>query len=952
MKKKLSLVQVFALMLWHVWSLPLIFADDSDIYSNTVRPNVLIFLDNSGSMADQVIASAYSPSTTYNTPLTFTTTSVYKQTSGRRACSPQPSPCYQVYATSISNVSNSSAQTSLSQSGFWTGRIGGSNLSLYYGNYLNYQACGPCSATDSKINVAKRVLTNLVNNVRRVNFGLMDFKYSLPVGASMIAPVGSSATTIVNALTNINPDSYTPTGEALQDVRKYFQGNYSGYASPIQYSCQANFVIVISDGLWNGLVDPAPIATQLFTQDQSATFTGLQNVIVDTIGFNLSSTDPGVASLQQVAQNGGGLYYTANSETDLEVALNAAVNQVIAATFSFANPVVPTTGTSGTARAYLASFQTNPSSPFWRGYVKAYTRDSSGLIQVDSNGIPLASTMVWDAGQQLSQTLANNRTVFTIAGGSLQNFTVTNSAITNTILGASSNSEHDNIVKFTLGIDAYDENGNGNTTEQRAWKLGDIFHSTPVLVTPPFLASNDSSYNSFKTSNSNRTTVLLAGANDGMLHAFRESDGTELWGFIPPDLLNNLVDMTTPNNQHQYYVDGSPIVADIKIGSNWKTIVIFGERRGGPNYYALDITDPANPQYLWNFTDSKITEAWSTPVIGKVKVSGSSDKWVAFIGGGYDTGANNNGGKAFFVVDLSNGAKLWEYYNSGSATDDRQYMNFSLATSPTAVDLNNDGYIDKVYIADIGGQVWKFDVSPAATLSGGLVTNWTGKRIFAAASSQTNPPATGDYYPAQGIYASPALAYDTHGNLWVYFGTGDLNHPNATSTNRFYGIVDTTNMTNGNTLTESSLTNVTSSTGTISQGWYVILNNNEKVFSTANIFNQIVFFTTFTPTPSSSVTCSSGGGNANLYSVNLTTGDAALNLGNGTVLSPGQSALLNAKSIGTGIPSRPETVISPSSSSSNTGNPQIITGTSNQQITNTPTPTVNLRRLTAWREVF
>ena len=73
-------------------------------------------------------------------------------------------------------------------------------------------------------------------------------------------------------------------------------------------------------------------------------------------------------------------------------------------------------------------------------------------------------------------------------------------------------------------------------------------------------------------------------------------------------------------------------------------------------------------------------------------------------------------------------------------------MNFSIPAAPTVVDLNNDGYIDRVYIGDVGGQLWKFDVAPTggATLSGSLITNWTGKRLFAAASSQTNPPAAGE----------------------------------------------------------------------------------------------------------------------------------------------------------------------------------------------------------------
>jgi len=114
-----------------------------------------------------------------------------------------------------------------------------------------------------------------------------------------------------------------------------------------------------------------------------------------------------------------------------------------------------------------------------------------------------------------------------------------------------------------------------------------------------------------------------------------------------------------------------------------------------------------------------MTETWSEPSIGKVKLGGV-DKFVGFFGGGYDTASNNAHGKAFFAVDLSTGTKLWEYYKDGTA-DDRQYMNFSLTENSTAVDLNNDGYVDRVYIGDTGGQLWKFDVSANAT------TSWAGK---------------------------------------------------------------------------------------------------------------------------------------------------------------------------------------------------------------------------------
>ena len=948
-KKAFAIIQIVCLVFLNGWNVRLARGDDSDIFGTNIQPNVLILFDQSGSMAESIYSSPYDHTVIYDTPLTYNTDNVFRKFTSTKTCNPNPAPCYKYYAATVSAVPNSSAQTALNSTGYWTGKIAGSNVSLFTGNYLNWLACSSCSASDTKIHIAKQVISNLLASVTGVRFGVMDFQnYTTPEGATMVAPLGTDTATMITAVNAITPNGNTPTGEALRDVGRYFSGTFGSYSSPIEYSCQPNFVIIVSDGNWNGTIDPAIQATTEYTTDHSNTFAGLQNLIIDTVGFNLPEGDPGILSLQSIAQNAGGTYYSANNYAQLETALHDAIQQIIAATFSFATPVIPTTATSGSTRAYLASFQSSPTSVFWRGYLKAYNRDSNGLIPVDGNGVP-TGTPAWDAGQLLSQKAASTRTIYTAVSGTQQNFVKTNAAITNGLLAASSNSEHDNIIDFIRGIDTYDENANGNTTEQRAWKLGDIFHSTPVVVSPPFFPSNDATYNSFKTANASRPTILLAGANDGMLHAFRESDGQELWGFIPPDLLDNLKQLAVTSGSHEFFVDSSPVAADIKIGSSWKTIVIFGERRGGSYYYALDITDTTNPQYLWSFTDSKMGESWSEPVVGKVKMADNTDKFVAFVGGGYDTPQNNDAGKAFFAIDLSNGAKLWEYYHSTGASDDSQYMNFSVAANPTAVDLNNDGYVDRVYIGDVGGQLWKFNTAPTggATLSGGVINNWTGKRLFTANYSQANPPASGEYYPAQAIYVPPVLSHDSLGNLWVYFGTGDRNHPNNTSTNRFYGIKENTTMTNGSTLTESSLTDVTNGTGTVTQGWYVALTNNEKVLSASDVFNYSVFFTTFTPVTAAA--CGTGGGDAKLYAVNLNTGDASINLTSGAAVSPGQAAYMEAKSIGTGIPSRPVVIINPSG---NVGSPFIITGTTNQQISSTGLNSISIRRLVAWREVF
>ena len=929
-------------------------ADDSDIFGANIQPNVLLAFDTSGSMDDEIYADPYDIATTYTG--TYVAAKVYKKTSSG----------YSVYKDTIAEVPSASARTALTSKGKWSGWIGGSWVSLSTGNYLNWLAT-PGAQLVKKIDVAKRVLTKLVSNVEGVRFGLMRFVNNSSEGhggGGILAPIGSDEATLTTAISGLGPSGFTPLGEMLRDAGKYYkgQGDYNGNytTSPIQLDCQPNFIILMSDGLQNGDVDVRTEATNRYTQDHSSSLTGKQNVIVDTVGFAVDPTsrDAANAVLQTAATNGGGTFYSTESETQLEVALEDAIRQIVAATFAFATPTIPSTSTTGSTKAFLAAFKSDPSRPFWYGYLKAYQRDATtGNVPVDAiTGIPLDSALAWEAGSKLAPPdgkAAADRTIYTYVGGSRVEFKTGTTAITAAMLGVA-DADRDKVIDFIRGVDTYDENANGNTTEERAWKLGDIFHSTPVLVTRPLAPTpptDDGSYAAFKGANATRTSLLLAGANDGMLHAFREDTGEELWAFIPPDLLPNLKLLTASSGEHAFYVDGSPIAADVKIAIpsdstvKWRTIVLFGERRGGHAYHALDITDPASPVYLWSFTDSKLGETWSDPIIGKVKV-GTDDKFVAFVGGGYDTAQNNRSGKAVFAIDLATGTKLWEYYNATGSADDRQYMNFSLPAGPMAVDLNLDGVIDRVYIGDIGGQVWKFDVSAD------VVSNWTGKRLFAAplATGTTNPPAAGEYYPAQAIYAPIIPALDDQKNVWIYFGTGDRNHPNnTTAPNRFYGIKDNTSMTNGSALTEASLVDITSTDATVTQGFYVRLGTNEKVLAAADVFNKVVFFTTFIPT--STTACGTGGGTAKLYAVQMITGYAALDWAHdGAQLTTTDATKTRGKEIGTGIPSKPIVVITESGA---TLTISVVAATTSQQLPSNPTPPPSfMRRVLYWREVF
>jgi type IV pilus assembly protein PilY1 len=940
-------------------------AVDGDPFPGSIAPNVVIILDISGSMADHTPANAYVPTKRYAVQNRCESSPRKGRTATAQPCSTGAifkGSTHARYADSVSRVTGNgaaAARTALAESGYWSGSIQGVSLTLQTGNYINYLV-GSCASggacPESKMATAKRAISSVLDTVRGVRFGIMTFHYGSHGvrGARVVAPVGSGVPAIKSAVSALAPARDAPLGDALYDAGQYFKGepltNGTSFPSPIQLGCQANHVILITDGIQSsGARSMTAEATLRKEQDHAASLADAQQVMVHTIGFGVtintspSTSDRALTDLKHAAENGGGTAAHAETATDLEASLRLVLTRITEATYSFTNPVLPTVTTTGSRRAYLASFEPAASAPFWRGSLKAYQRASNGVVPVDDNGLPLASALIWDAGRMLNGLSAGSRTIYTEIGGRLTPFTKANSGITRAMLGVSSAADRDRVIDFVRGVDINDENRARGTTDDRPWKLGAIVHSTPVLVTAPVLALNDTSYQMFKAAQAKRTKVLIVGADDGMLHAFREKDGVEIWAFIPPDMLERLRALSAADGAHATFVDGSPIAVDIKTAGTWKTIVVFGCRRGGPFYYALDITDTTNPKFLWRFTDPKIQETWSEPAIGKVKV-GAGERYVAFVGGGRSPSDDNTYGKAFFAVDLASGTRLWEYAGGAGATDDRQYMNFGIAASPSAVDADNDGYVDHVYVGDVGGQLWKFDVSATDT------SNWKGRRFFAADPAQPNPPPAGDYAPTQGISAAPALALDPQRNIWLFFGTGDPSRADAMPVGRFYGLKDDTDMTNGAALTAASpgIKDVTAANVTASQGWYVVLaGRGEKPVGAANVFNGTVFFSTFTPDR----TGGCGGGSTKLYALHASRGYAAVDFATGASAATPTASTPRFKEVGRGLGSMPVIVLAPPIAPGAPPTASLITATSNQELRSTPIPAPSfLKQVKSWRE--
>jgi Tfp pilus tip-associated adhesin PilY1 len=653
------------------------------------------------------------------------------------------------------------------------------------------------------------------------------------------------------------------------------------------------------------------------TECQTET-TAYHNIEGDGTHYYATSNDPGEVPLS-------GYAFLASSANELTTSLKQAIEMIRAAIYSFSTSSVSSQRTLDENNIYEASFEPVNDDPFWRGHLKKYNINSDGSV----------GTLAWDAGDVLQSTAATSRSIFTYKSGALTVFLPSN--MTKEDLGVSTDAERDSIVGYFRGESARNPDN---------WKMGDIFHSNPLTVGTPssFFEDIRDTNDAFATfrQNHQRTSanggrIIMAGANEGQLHAFKALDGTEVWSFIPPNFLPRLKNIAHASHPtgltHQFFVDGPVTGWDVWLGTgdgssksatDWETLVIFGEGRGGGTtlwssssycdsgfnaiysstysnycgYYAFDFTNTLSAAYKWRLIPTAsqapyLGEPWSKILMGRVKINGN-EKWVGFIGGGYNAtdcagggGSCDSRGKGFFVVDLSNGNILWSYTRANDST-----MNYSLPASPSIVDADNDGFIDTAYIGDLGGSMWRFKFCTASDGSTCSTSNWSGTRLFEASTGVIRP-----------IFTMPTLSKDYNGNLWVNWGTGDKTDPTAANAQeKFYVVKD--NDRSG-TLSINDLENITTGTYTDSStkhGWYINLaGQGEKILAESTVFGGAAYFSTYTP-PAGGDPCAQGG-TAKLYGVNFTTGAGILvqlDAMGQPMGSPSRSL-----AIGTGIPSAP-----------------------------------------------
>ncbi len=454
------------------------------------------------------------------------------------------------------------------------------------------------------------------------------------------------------------------------------------------------------------------------------------------------------------------------------------------------------------------------------------------------------------------------------------------------------------MVNFLRGQRGH-ENFATNTTllyRKREHVLGDIANSNPLYVKAPALNYIDSGYSAYKSAQASRTTMLYVGANDGMLHAFRAGTpltaggppdplgGHELWAFVPSMVLPNLYKLADNAyaTAHQYYVDGTPASGDVfdptPITGGWRTLLVGGLNRGGKGYYALDITDPANPKGLWEFkhnssicagpgqtSDCHLGFTYGTPTISKL----ADGRWAVFVTSGYNNvnapAQAGDGVGYLYVLNPFTGAIIYKistgFGDSVTPSGLNQINNFVYSGT-------TDNTTQRVYGVDLQGNIWRFSVNgpQSATLLG-----------VAKDSLGARQPIT--IRPRLANVGSPGVPYVfvATGRL---LGTTDLGNTQRQSVYAIAEQLSATPIADLRAARQLTLTNVgtedrtsaCTSACTSTAGWYADLpDTGERVAKDLDLQLGTLTVTSNVPTPTP---CSPGGyGWVNFF--NAQTGLAA-----------------------------------------------------------------------------
>jgi len=674
------------------------------------------------------------------------------------------------------------------------------------------------------------------------------------------------------------------------------------------------------------------ISAYLYDNDLRNDREGVQNVLTYTIGFFFGDNDTEVNLLQDTADRGqgkdnnsgdddGGIFVSARSPEDLGNAFKDFFKDIEHKDTTFESAATPISDSNKAYtdnKVYLSMFKPK-SKGRWDGNIKKYKLNNKNqLCSVDNNRITDSEGNIKDEAKDLwniSDDPDGSRVIQGGAGSVLLDRLNDDGADSRKIF-TDKDLNSSEILTDLSSSDFTQDQFSLVTRADKEWPLGDFNHSAPGVA--------DISGNRY----------IFAGTNDGLLHCFNSDSGKEEWAYFPWGYSSKTDQLK--NESHSYFLDGSPCTAK---GKN-RNLIITGERRGGNNYYCLDISSISQPKYMYKHKTQAGSDtqnggqSWKKPQFTYFK-SGENSKSEAFlISGGYDTkydetaSVDDAKGYSVYALDSENDYVLSSINFDLSGLSYKNSKNSCV--SAYAADTVDDGkdISNIIFAGDMEGNIYGFRddnyLNPGEDFNG----VWSQKRIFSVTGSDGKK-----IFAESDFVIEPVSFYNSEDSKWeksngeyIFFGTGDRANPlSKTETNYFYCIKNdwintelTTDKTvdnyqslvtdprvpddhdpeedklftdvsdfllHNNAYNQNTKDKIKRLNYLHNRGWYFKLEEaGEKCLSSPVAYNGVVYFTTFVPNEESDedsedpCSASSAGGSSRLYAVRYKTGEPAFNL--------------------------------------------------------------------------
>ena len=554
------------------------------------------------------------------------------------------------------------------------------------------------------------------------------------------------------------------------------------------------------------------IAEYLSLNDIDPLTDGDQLVTTHTIGFGDDASD--IPILEETAINSGGQAFVADDVESLTKTLLDIIANINDRTLSFSAPAVSVNTFNRTQNLndlYITTFGAKAKA-HWPGNLKKYRIQNRNVVDVnDVDAVDPATGFfldtahsIWTVGgadgndvrlggaaQQLPSPIMRNVYSNYNPGSITQannHINVGNGTLVASdfgLTGASGEPSLDVLVGWARGVDVRDEDNNPGTVVRNV--MGDPLHSQPAAIV-------------YGGTPAAPETIVYTATNDGYLHAIDGSDGRELWSFIPKELLSNLTRLFfDPGTQYkQYGIDGNivPVVKDvdrdgiIEQADGDFVYIVFGMRRGGETYYALDVTSKTAPELL---VDSQFSGVWRQLVNtghrthghrfghAKYRQGGRRYRWRLRHGARHELSIPWSAirvGARIHILDLETGTQLWRAGMDSGADlrldEPGREMDRAIPTQVRVIDLSGDGLADRMYATDwvarFGALTLRTATIPSTLVAGGVIAQLGAEGLGSPSAAETrrfyNAPdvslVTDDIQQRKYVAVSVGSGYRAH----------------------------------------------------------------------------------------------------------------------------------------------------------------------------------------------